>query len=330
FTKLPLIQEFNKVIFKKNNSKRHFPLSNILSNQIDQELDDYEPPTKKKLINIDRSSSPYYLKLNNNSNACYANSIIQAFLSLDDNFFKQVIGKEKTCEFAKNFAIFVKNYSKKKQYNYSAQSLRNYITTLSPQNNYDLPIMNCSFSFLIEILQKHDWLNVLFKFKSTLSRNCITCNYKSTFTRNHININLTRSTEIQSVSFTDLFLPTRFQWENSNCSHFDYFEEVKYYDFNDYVIIRLNNVNFIMNNDGSSSTIILNTKILNFDPNNVTISNQHFILHSAILYYHDKLHYTCVKRFNNTWIEVSDNQYTYNEKFLEHLANVYILFLKKI
>jgi len=45
---------------------------------------------KNSPLDIPFDNKRYFLKLNNNSNACFANSTIQAFLALGDTFFQKV------------------------------------------------------------------------------------------------------------------------------------------------------------------------------------------------------------------------------------------------
>jgi hypothetical protein len=134
-----------------------------------------------------------------------------------------------------------------------------------------------------------------------------------------------------NINFEDMFKP-RLQNERNMCRHNDYIEEFNYImQNNKFLIIRIASA-YISYENGQDIYTEYPTLISNFDPNNVIIprTTVHYRLQSAILFYPDQLHYTCIIRKNNIWIEISDTRSNLLEQFDVQLRHVYVLYLEKI
>lgn len=210
--------------------------------------------------------------------------------------------------------------------------------------------MNCAFTFLLVIIEKHDWLNHLFKFKVIFKHTVMlvifnyikikiqhTCEYcASTIVRqtNSLNINLSKIKNVKSISFSNLFDQTKFIWERSPCNHNNFNEQITYnFHENKYLLIKINSKSISRSDDGTLQEEYLDTKILNFNVDLVKIPNSDFCfrLLGSINYYPSSKHYTCTLRIRNKWLEISDSTSHFWSKFeLENLDQCYILMLEKI
>ena len=75
------------------------------------------------------------------------------------------------------------------------------------------------------------------------------------------------------------------------------------------------------------------TKITNFDPNNIIISNQTFQLIAAVVkneISENSGHYVCYVRSKNTWMLISDDKCELFDEFVHDLENVYFILLQRL
>lgn len=82
--------------------------------------------------------------------------------------------------------------------------------------------------------------------------------------------------------------------------------------------------------------IKLNSKIINYDPNNILIPNNqniNFKIIAAIVHHGDTAnsgHYVIWTRYQNSWLRISDTEARSYNNLIQYLNNVYLLILKKL
>lgn len=146
-------------------------------------------------------------------------------------------------------------------------------------------------------------------------------------------INLTRLLNTPSISFEDLFVQNH-SYNCTNCNQITNHYESTLYEFPnemEFLLIRLNNMLMIDN-----QIIRLNTKITNYDTDNIFVPNQqnlNFKIIAAIAHHGDNAysgHYVIWVRNQNAWLRISDTQSRYYNNLIKDLNNIYLLVLKKI
>jgi hypothetical protein len=148
-------------------------------------------------------------------------------------------------------------------------------------------------------------------------------------------IGLVREEEGQA-DFQSLFKKSDEKHEQVKCAvcneNTNHSQRIKYSStpFTQFIFIRLN-----LSVDANNTNVRYNMKIKNFNPDEIKIPgmNEDFKLKSLIV--HEQwskalVHYTCIVRNNETWLNISDSDCSPLNKLNENMENYFLLLVEKI
>ena len=299
---------------------------------------DFDQVAYDKSMKFVQSELTHELKLENTSNFCYANVIIQMLICCGRLFWNTLLTNESSCDFS---SLFVNNYLlpyQKKASSLSSQILREYVQEMilkKPSFSYsDDKEQDAGFFFLDLMSLFCAQVQECFKFRKQKCFECFGCGKKHIEDKSDENLVLFLvNFESCEIEFERLF----FKEIEKKCFHCN--ETTKLYTYNifgfeknSFLVIRLQTVH------GRKRIKAL---VKNFNPDLVFIPNGScfFRMIGAISYYQNTNinceqngHFAFWRRKTEKqgWARFSDSQITYYETFDEKFEDLMLLLLVKL